>query len=171
MNEVLQRRLAGALVLFALVFVLASLLPDARPPARHGGAQVVTYDLGTGLPLDPALVTAGNPGGTHGAAETPDVPASQPRTAIQLRESPVLGSIKSWFVQVGSFESEANARSVLVKLQQSGLPTAIQPVQVGKVLWYRVRIGPYPGEDQAQDVLGAIRRQGYGGAKLIRPGS
>ena len=162
-NEVLQRRLVGALVLFALAFVLASLLPDTHTPVRSGSAQVVTYDLSTGLQLDE---------GPSGAADlSPEIPPPQPRTAVQLQESPALGSSESWYVQVGSFENQANARSVLVKLYQMGLPTAIQSVQAGKTLWYRVRVGPYPKEAQAQEALGAVHRQGYAGAKLVRPGS
>ena len=165
-NEVLQRRLVGALVLFALAFVLASLLPDTHTPVRSGSAQVVTYDLSTGLQLDEG------PSGTSGAADlSPEIPPPQPRTAVQLQESPVLGSSESWYVQVGSFENQTNARSVLVKLYQMGLPTAIQSVQVGKTLWYRVRVGPYQKESLAKDALGAIHRKGYAGAKLMRPGS
>lgn len=164
MNEVLQRRLTGALVLFALAFVLASLLPDARKTGRSGDTQVVTYDLGTGLRLDESQLAA--------AEEIPEVvPAPPPRTAVQLQESLALGSAETWFVQIGSFENEANARAVLVKLKQSRMPTSIQSVQVGKGLWYRVRVGPYPAEAHAQDALGAIRRQGYSGAKLVRPES
>jgi cell division septation protein DedD len=166
MNEVLQRRLTGALVLFLLAFVLASLLPDVRTTGRSGNTQVVTYDLGTGLQLDespPAPVEE----------EVPENPPAPPpsRTAVQLQESPALSSVETWFVQVGSFEDEANARRVLVKLKQLRMPTSIQSVQVGKGLWYRVRVGPYPAEAHAQEALGTIRRQGYSGAKLVRPES
>lgn len=161
MSEVLQRRLVGALVLIALAFVFASLLPDTHTPVRHDGARVVTYDLGTGLRLD-----EGSPAPSK---EAPAPSAAQPRSPIQLQESLALSSGTSWYAQVGSFENQANAHTVLARLRQSGLPATIQAVRVGEVLWYRVRVGPYPAEKQAQNALGMIRRQGYDGAKLVRP--
>lgn len=158
MNELLQRRLVGALVLFVAAFGLASLLPDAPAPVRPEGVQVVTYDLNTG----------------QAPAESPAPEASAappPRTAVQLQESLSLSSTQSWYVQVGSFENQANARSVLTRLHQMDSPVSIQPVQVGKTLWYRVRVGPYPAEAPAQKALGAIRKKGFNGARLVRPDS
>lgn len=161
MTEVLQRRLVGALVLIALALVLASLLPDVHAPARHDGARVVTYDLGTGLRLD-----EGSPAPPR---ETPAPSAAQARSPIQLQESLALSSDTSWYAQVGSFENQANAHAAQARLRQYGLPATIQAVRVGEVQWYRVRVGPYPAEKQAQNALGMIRRKGYDGAKLVRP--
>ncbi len=179
MNEVLQRRLVGALVLLVLAFVLAALLPDARTPYQSGGAPVVTYDLSTGMLLDESPAAAEESGVNEetpapsalaqGETETPDVPAPETPAEIQPQESQAPVPSESWFVQVGSFENEANARAVLVKLYQLKMPTAIQSVRVGKALWFRVRVGPYPAEEPAQKALGTIRRQGYDGARLMRP--
>lgn len=167
MNELLQRRLVGALVLFVAAFGLASLLPDAPAPVRPEGVQVVTYDLNAGqAPAESPTpkASAAPPAGTV-------VAPPQPRTAVQLQESLSLSSTQSWYVQVGSFENQANARSVLTRLHQMDSPVSIQPVQVGKTLWYRVRVGPYPAEAPAQKSLDAIRKKGFNGARLVRPDS
>lgn len=76
-----------------------------------------------------------------------------------------------WYVQIGSFESQANARTVLQKLYGANLPTVIQTVPVGRKLWYRVRVGPYAAEGQAQTALAGIRQKGFSSAKLVRPES
>ncbi len=164
MDDVLRRRLTGALVLLGLAFALAALLPDTHRPVRStdGGQQVVTYDLSTGLPVAEQPRQSATPD----AAATPE----PPRTALQLQESLALSPADSWYVQVGSFEDPVNARSVLVKLYQLGMPTAIQSVQVKKDLWYRVRVGPYALESKARDALVAIRQQGYREAKLVHAG-
>jgi cell division protein FtsN len=157
MDEVLLRRLLGAAVLLAIAFVLAALLPEPRrsPP---GGELVVSYDLVTGKALAP-----------HPA---PPLAKTAPASPPKLKVDETLGTTAGgWYVQVGSFESQANARGVLQKLFGMGMPTVIQSVSVGKSLWYRVRVGPYPREDAAQRALERIRQQGYTSAALVRPES
>lgn len=164
MDEVLRRRLVGATVLLALAFLLASLLPDPAVDGEPRRGRVVTYDLATGKPLEPP------------AAEAPAVePAAEPappatRPALKVDETLSEGA-GQWFVQIGSFESQANARNALQKLYGLGLPTTIQSVAVGKNIWYRVRVGPYPDEATTERTLAAIRKQGYPLAKLVRPES
>lgn len=164
MDEVLKRRLAGATVLLALAFLLASLLPDPAVEGEPRRGRVVTYDLATGKPLEPP---AEAPPATEPSAEA-DVPA--PRPALKVDETLGEGA-GQWFVQIGSFESQANARNALQKLYGLGLPTTIQSVAVGKNLWYRVRVGPYPDEASTERALATIRKQGYPLAKLVRPES
>ena len=93
--------------------------------------------------------------------------AALPRPVLKVDET--LEQPGGWFVQVGSFSNEANARKALQDLFGMGLPTVIQSVAVGTALWYRVRVGPYPGEGAAQAVLNRVRKNGYSTAKLVRP--
>lgn len=153
MDEVLQRRLIGAAVLLVAAFIVASLLPD--PAGRGAQERVVRYDLRSGQPMDDAPP----------AAAGPQAPASRP--SLQVDET--LGAAGGWFIQVGSFGNQANARGALEKLYGLGLPTVIQSVAVGKDLWYRVRVGPYDDEATAQRTLERIRKEGYAAAKVVRP--
>lgn len=188
MDEVLLRRLVGASVLLAIAFGVASLLPDPGP--AHSGA-VAAYDLRTGLPIgtmplpraeappqplpdadtdgdetpppkDPARAPAAPaPAAAAASAKAPPAEAKEP----DKPQAPAGG----WYVQVGSYSSQANARGVLQKLFGLGMPTVINTIQVGKTLWYRVRVGPYDSEAKAQKAFATIKKEGYTTSKLVRP--
>lgn len=89
--------------------------------------------------------------------------------SLKVDESFGTATNTSWYVQIGSFSSRDNARTVLQKLFKQGLPAMMQNVTVGKSLWYRVRVGPYASETPAQQALSAVRAQGYPAAKVVRP--
>jgi cell division protein FtsN len=176
MDEALLRRLLGAAALLGLAFLLATLLPDPTPAERTNGA-IVAYDLRTGERIGKPV--APQPPVEHPPAlkpeekleQRPTVPAPAaaplPRPALKVDET--LGKQGGWFVQVGSYSNQANARNALQKLFGMGLPTVIQSVAVGKTLWYRVRVGPYPGEGAALAALASVKKNGYSTAKLVRP--
>jgi DedD protein len=169
-DEALLRRLLGAATLLALALLFAALLPGPGPATP--GAGVVAYDLRTGRQLgarppverppelkpEPALVE-------RPAAAAPP-PAPLPRPALKVDETLGAGG---WFVQVGSFSSEANARGAQQKLYGMGLPTVVQTVRVDPKVWYRVRVGPYRTEGEALAALARVRRSGHAEAKLVRP--
>jgi len=174
MDEALLRRLLGAATLLAVAMIVAALLPEPGPAG--GEAGVVAYDLRTGreigtMPLPPVehppALKPEDKLAPPRAAEQAPAAAPLPRPALKVDES--LGQPGGWFVQVGSYASQANARNALQKLFGMGLPTVIQSVSVGKTLWYRVRVGPYPGEGEAAAALARIRKNGYATAKLVRP--
>lgn len=142
MDEVLKRRLVGALVLLAGCFAVASLLP--KPAPQDDG--LVRYDLRTGAPV--------------GA-----VPA-EPRPALKVDET--LGEPEGWFVQVASFGDQGRARTSLQQLYGRGLPAIIQSVTVGNALMYRVRLGPFEGEARAREVLALVGTE-YRDARLVPP--
>lgn len=179
MDEMLVRRLLGAAALLAVAFLLATLLPGPKPD-QDGGA-VVAYDLRTGERIGEPVAPPPNVEhapvlkpeerlairATEEAAEPPPQPAPAPRPTLKVDET--LDKPGGWFVQVGSYSSQANARNALQKLFGMGLPTVIQSVAVGKTLWYRVRVGPYPAEGAALAALSRIKKNGYTTAKLVRP--
>lgn len=173
MDDVLRRRLVGATVLLAGAFLVASLLPEPRP--RGAARPAVTYDLRTGEPLE-TPVAAEPPGAAPMADEPAAAAAADPAPAAAAPGRPALKVDDSlgpapgaWYLQIGSFESQSNARKVLQTLYGAGLPTTIQSLSVGRKLWYRVRVGPYPDEAAAQKALGVVRQKGYPLAKVVRP--
>lgn len=156
MDETLLRRLLGAAALLLAAFVLTSLLPDPAtgPPSEEG--RLVTYDLRTGRPLD--------------APAAPQDAAPLPKPKLKVAET-LDAAAAGWFVQVASFGNQANARAALKNLYSLGLPTVIEPEQSRGVLWYRLRVGPYPSEPAAREALVRVREQGYADAKLVQPQS
>lgn len=178
MDEALLRRLLGAAALLALAFLLATLLPEPGPGDR--GSGTVVYDLRTGEELRPGPRPSVEKPPELKSAETlasrpvepappQTVPPAERRPALKVDET--LEQPGGWYVQVGSFSSQANARGALQKLFGMGLPTVIQQVAVGKTPWFRVRVGPYPAEGAALAALGRIKQGGYPDAKLVRPDS
>lgn len=167
MDDVLLRRLVGAAVLLGVAFGVASLLPEPLPPGSAPARSVVTYDLRTGQPMHSAAAPAPEARPPPDAAP-PDPAARLPRPTLKVDErlEPAAGA---WYLQIGSFESQTNARNVLQKLYGAGLPTKIESQSVGKKLWYRVRVGPYADEAAVQKALATVRKQGYPLAKVVRP--
>lgn len=105
MDEVLKRRIAGALVLLALSFILVSLLPAPGLPTPEDGLQIVTVDLDgkavarPAVPDAPALVAPGSAGlapeaSPPAAASIPAPPpaAAGAAAAIAVTEDEGLGA-------------------------------------------------------------------------------
>ena len=178
MDEALLRRLLGSAALLALAFLVASLLPEPRKGDRAG--DTVVYDLRTGEQLGaPARASVEHPPELKAEEkletrpeEPAPAPAAAPPTAPRrpaLKVDETLGQPGGWFIQVGSFSTQANARKALQKLFGMGLPTVIQTVPAEQKVWYRVRVGPYPAENAALAALSRIKQNGYTDARLVRP--
>ena len=177
MDEALLRRLLGAAALLALAFLVASLLPE--PQTANRGNGTVIYDLRTGVELSasarapvenpPELKTEDTLVQRPAEPEPTAAPPAERRPALKVDET--LGQPGGWFIQVGSYSNQANARGALQKLFGMGMTTVLQPVKVGQNTWYRVRVGPYPAEGAALAALGRIKQSGYTDAKLVRPES
>ena len=171
MDEILLRRLLGAGTLLALALLFAALLPGPQPPGP--GEGVVAYDLRTGRRIG-ARPPVENPPElkpedalSARTAEAAPEPKPLPRPALKVDET--LDAAGGWFVQVGSYSNQANARGALQKLFGMGLKTVIQTVKVETTQWYRVRVGPYPTEGEALAALARIRKSGHPDAQLVRP--
>lgn len=111
----------------------------------------------------PAQVAAAPPTVSHPVLKVDESFGAKPPAAAKTTGS------SGYFVQIGSFESEANAGSVLKKLRNAGMPALIQAVPSGQKLWYRVRVGPYATETAATQVLGTVRTNGYRQSRLVKP--
>lgn len=72
-----------------------------------------------------------------------------------------------WFVQAGSFSSEANAEKFARRLRNLGA-VSIKPVEVNGKTWQRVRAGPFATRSEAEAALPGITQAGAAGAKIIR---
>ena len=71
------------------------------------------------------------------ATPKPAPPAKQAVQAV-----PKKPSLNGWFVQVGSFGQEMNARGLQDRLVRSGFQVQLQDVELGKKHAYRVLVGP-----------------------------
>lgn len=71
------------------------------------------------------------------ATPKPAPPAKQAAQAV-----PKMQPLKGWFVQVGSFGQEMNARGLQDRLATSGFQVQLEDVELGKKHAYRVLVGP-----------------------------
>lgn len=109
---------------------------------------------------------ASNAAPTASAASTAIAPpaasdiAAAPAPAAASAASgstPVVGSAPGYYINVGLFAEEANARKAQARLLNAGLPAFRQRIDSSGGQRFRVRVGPYPGLPQAQAAARSIR--------------
>lgn len=183
MDEILLRRLLGALVLFGGLFLLSSLLPDADAPDTElaGGKQRVQIEL---LPKPeapprraappeqskprpkpepgPATKSKAEPSAEAEAPPAASRPKSQPKPAAQPAPVP---AGEQWWVQVASFSSQANAEALVKDLRGRGLKAVLETVQVGGRQVSRVLLGPYSNQQAAEGARSSIILSGFADAR------
>ena len=81
-----------------------------------------------------------------GSVTTPAVVPSEPES-------------KEFILQAGSFRSVSDAESVRASLLLQDLPVSMVPVTLADGTWYRVIVGPYRLQDDAQATLSKLQEQ------------
>ena len=96
-------------------------------------------------------------------ASAPDTPAAPPDTtasASTAQPLPAVGTAPGYYINVGLFAEEANARKAQARLLNEGLPAFRQETRVGKKRRLRVRVGPYSDRADADAAAITIRAMG-----------
>ena len=75
------------------------------------------------------------------------------------------------FVQVGSYQDKANARSQIRRLKEAGQKADLHKVNTSKGTFYRVRIGPLRDTWQAETVLANLLEKGFDMARIFGTGA
>ena len=68
-----------------------------------------------------------------------------------------MGKAPGYYINVGLFAEEANARKAQARLLNEGLPAFRQTLETAKGKRIRVRVGPYPTAKQANAAATQIR--------------
>lgn len=116
----------------------------ARAPGRASAEMRVDAPSGSAAPA-----SAGVSGGIGNASGS-----AAPGTGFSATASvePAAG----WFVQVGSFEAEENARRLAGRLVDAGYAARLYPHRSGGRQMYRVRVGPEPSRERADEVASSL---------------
>ena len=131
--------------------------PSAAP------TPVGSQDLGASARAPSKRKVASQP---SNATAAPTAAASQSRgtaasNSVGLRKAlpaPVtVGTASGYYINVGLFAEEANARRAQAKLLNEGLPAFRQTLGRGDTQRIRVRVGPYARKAQAQAAAQSIR--------------
>lgn len=92
-------------------------------------------------------------------ASTP-APARPPASAASDPELAMVGSAPGFYINVGLFAEEANARKTQSRLLNEGLPAFRQPLESAKGTRIRVRVGPFDSKAEADTAAQTIQRMG-----------
>jgi cell division septation protein DedD len=165
MDTALRNRIIGAIVLVALAVIFLPML--IKGPASDSGVG----DVSTEVPDAPAgqfetrelpLVTPAQPG-AGGATGMPS-PAGQPKPTETLAQAeappapaptnaqglPLATAGGDYAVSFGAYATQADADIVIDRLRQSGLDAFRQEASIGGKPAWRVRVGPFANQSQAE---------------------
>ena len=70
------------------------------------------------------------------------------------------------FVQVGAFGSEAKANAIRDRARSLG-PAIVEPIIVNGQTLYRVRLGPYGSDREAEGARAQVSAQGFPDARVV----
>jgi rare lipoprotein A len=76
------------------------------------------------------------------------------------------GAFPRLLIQAGSFKSKANADKARLLLAELA-PVEVTPVEAAGETYFRVRVGPFSGQTEAQAALARVTQAGYAGARIV----
>lgn len=152
-------------------------VPETPPPPPPGGPEmnsslekppppVAAADASpaTPAPSPAAPPTSKNeadkPGGTKPASKPPALPDKKPPPPKTPRGD-------AYVVQLESFANAANARQLQEKLNANGVKSYTEVVETRQGKLTRVRVGPFPDREAAEQALAKLKALGFNG--VVRP--
>ncbi|OAX86564.1 sporulation protein [Xanthomonas nasturtii] len=181
MDTALKQRLIGAIVLVALAVIFLPML--VKGPAPSSGVADVPLEApaapGNGefetreLPLvTPGDAPAGGALGMRGAATAPAAVQDNPDAADLAKPSSAPSApdvaAGNYAVNFGAYATSADADAVIARLKQAQLPGFSEKTQInGRPAW-RVRVGPYADQAQAESArLQAVKVRSDVNAQVV----
>ncbi|TWG35721.1 cell division protein FtsN [Acidovorax delafieldii] len=133
----------------------------APPAAKASTPKPATPAASTRAPTPAASATATAPARRDAAsrAAAPTKPKTPAAAASSTADTalPTVGTAPGYYINVGLFAEEANARKTQARLLNEGLPAFRQELNNSKGRRIRVRVGPYATRAQADAAAEAIR--------------
>ena len=125
---------------------------STRAPAPAASATATATATSTATATAPARRDAASRAAARTKPKTPAAAASSADTTL-----PTVGTAPGYYINVGLFAEEANARKTQARLLNEGLPAFRQELNNSKGRRIRVRVGPYATRAQADTAAEAIR--------------
>ena len=91
---------------------------------------------------------------------TPASPVTSVGSEFDTKEKKPTALSKRWAVQVQATTQEAAAQNVAKQLREQGLSPVISRVERQGEVWYRVRVGKFANEGEAEAIVFRFRREG-----------
>lgn len=128
--------------------------PAAAPAAPPSASAASDRKTESPLPRDPASQRTASSKPAKGAASTA---GSATVATGDAAVPPPVGSLPGYYINVGLFADEANARKAQARLLNEGLPAFRQELSTAAGRRIRVRVGPYATKVQADKAAAAIK--------------
>lgn len=139
--------------------------PGANQPTAPEPVKEQTQD-----PAGPATADTGGAreddaggeaatGSDSGAGETPAQPAQEPSAQTGSAQPERRQPLGNWFVQVGSFSQESNARELRDRLRDAGYTAFVETSTVEGRTTHRVKVGPEMDRARAERSRDEIRSE------------
>jgi cell division protein FtsN len=88
------------------------------------------------------------------------IPDHEIKTRIREEKIGAGDQTAKYIMQAGSFRDTPEAEELKAKLTTMGIESRIEKAQVGEVMWYRVKVGPYAGMSSVMAIKSQLRSQG-----------
>lgn len=179
-----RRRLIGAIALVLVAVVVLPMVLDQEPrpvsepidiriPPKEGAPELkhpaepskaAEGSKPAPLPVPAEQPRAGmSPAAAEPAAkEAPAVPASAGAKPTPGTPSTATPS-DAYVVQVGAFSSAENAKQLKDKLSSNGIQAYTETVATAQGNQIRVRVGPFPTREAAEQTLEKVKKLGLNG--------
>jgi cell division protein FtsN len=102
-------------------------------------------------------------------AKAENLPSAAAESATRNIPTPVKSADETLFLQAGAFQNIADAENMKAKIAFAGFEASVKAVNLPeKGTLYRVRLGPYKSQDEANRVKGVLSQNGVS-ASVVRP--
>ncbi|MDQ1260271.1 MAG: hypothetical protein QG643_2095 [Pseudomonadota bacterium] len=128
-----------------------------RKPATPAAAPTSSPAQSSSESVSAPADSTNNPAVSAPAASASDSTTHAPTPSASSAPPPMVGKTPGYYINVGFFAEEANARKAQAKLLNAGLPAFRQSLDTPKGQRIRVRVGPYPSAAQAQAAARSIK--------------
>ncbi len=141
------------------LYWLASDDSSDRPPVASPAPQIAKSSPAKSMP--PAAEPAPKEPRFTFYTLLPEKEVTLPEREVRARKrAESLGQIKpnDYFIQVGSFYSPEDAGRIQAELSRLGVHAGLEKIEIGKVIWYRVRIGPFKTLSEVESIRARLRK-------------
>ncbi|MDR1419930.1 MAG: SPOR domain-containing protein [Treponema sp.] len=130
-------------------------VPDVPVPARTETAAAGNRARAAA----PARETAAPAASGAGSARTGSAPAGNAKAGNAAAKTPAAASsaYRDYWVQAGAFSAKIRAEGAREILASKGITSIIENRVVDGKTWYRVRVGPYTSENEANYWLSLVK--------------
>lgn len=183
-----RRRLIGAIALVLAAVIVLPMVFDAEPrqspplSVRIPGEDESVFrpKAAPKEPAESALATASAPEAKPAANPDPvpspkpeSPPAPEPTVPPKppTKAEPASAAAATFVVQIGAFRESEKAKEVAGKLAAAKMPHYTEPVAIAAGTATRVRVGPYPNRQAAEQALKRVQELGFKGARIVEQSS